>query len=219
MKPVEFNNVLVLAPHTDDGELGCGGLIARLVEEEARVQSVAFSTAAQSVPEGWPPDVLKTEVREATRRLGLAASDLHIYDYEVRKLNYVRQEILEELIRLRATDTFDLVLAPALQDVHQDHRTVAEEAVRAFKGTTIWGYELIWNNLSFNTQAFVELGARHVKAKAEALAAYESQRHRPYMDKEFTQAQARVRGVQIGVDWAECFEVVRLVCGPPVEKK
>ena len=87
--------------------------------------------------------------------------------------------------------------------------------MRAFKGTTIWGYELIWNNLSFNTQAFVELGERHVEAKVEALAAYASQRHRAYMDGEFIRSQARVRGVQIGLIWAECFEVVRLVCGPP----
>ncbi|MEC8929391.1 MAG: PIG-L deacetylase family protein [Verrucomicrobiota bacterium] len=215
MKPVEFNNVLVLAPHTDDGELGCGGMMARLGEEGARVQYAAFSTAEQSVPEGLPPNILKTEVREATRRLGIAEADLHIYEHEVRKLNYARQEILEELVRLREANDFDLVLAPALQDLHQDHHTVAEEAVRAFKGTTIWGYELIWNNLSFNTQAFVELGERHVEAKVEALAAYASQRHRAYMDGEFIWSQARVRGVQIGVSWAECFEVVRLVCGPP----
>ena len=41
-----FKNVLVLAPHTDDGELGAGGFISKLVEQGAEVTYVAFSTAA-----------------------------------------------------------------------------------------------------------------------------------------------------------------------------
>ena len=40
------NRVLVLAPHTDDGELGCGGTISRMVEEGREVYYAAFSTAA-----------------------------------------------------------------------------------------------------------------------------------------------------------------------------
>ena len=124
----------------------------------------------------------------------------------------MRQEILEELIRLRTSHFFNLVLTPSLQDFHQDHRTIAEETVRAFKGTTIWSYESLWNNLSFNAQAFVELEERHLVAKTQALAAYASQQHRNYMNPSFIESQARVRGVQVGVSLAECFEVVRFVC-------
>ena len=47
-------NILVLAPHTDDGELGLGGTISRLIEDGKKVTYVAFSTAQQSVPEGFP---------------------------------------------------------------------------------------------------------------------------------------------------------------------
>ena len=61
-----FDNVLVLAPHTDDGEFGCGGTMARLIESGVKVTYAAFSTAAKSVPEGFPKDVLKHEVRAAT---------------------------------------------------------------------------------------------------------------------------------------------------------
>lgn len=39
--------VLVLAPHTDDGEFGCGGSIAKFVRQGARVVYVAFSAAEQ----------------------------------------------------------------------------------------------------------------------------------------------------------------------------
>ena len=93
----EKSNILVLAPHTDDGELGMGGTINYLIEQGHKVVYAAFSTAEQSVPDGFPQDILKTEVKKATKILGIKEENLLIYNYEVRKLNYVRQEILEEL--------------------------------------------------------------------------------------------------------------------------
>lgn len=203
-------NILVLAPHTDDGELGLGGTISKLIEEGKNVTYVAFSTAQQSVPEGFPKDILKTEVKEATATLGIDPERLIIYDYEVRKLGYARQEILEELIRLKRASNFDLVFIPSLHDIHQDHTTIAQEGLRAFKNTNILGYELIWNNLTFNTQCFVKLDDRHIKSKIAALKAYRSQGARDYLSDDFIYSLARTRGVQAGCTFAEAFEVVRL---------
>ena len=67
----DIENVLVLAPHTDDGELGLGGTINKLILAGNKVTYVAFSTAEESVPEGFPKDILKTEVRNATLQLEL----------------------------------------------------------------------------------------------------------------------------------------------------
>ena len=79
-----WKRVLVLAPHTDDGEFGCGGTIARLVEAGAEVRYVAFSIATRSLPEGFAPDTLAREVREATAELGIAESLLDVHDFDVR---------------------------------------------------------------------------------------------------------------------------------------
>ena len=206
-----YKNVLVLAPHTDDGELGAGGTIAKLIEEGASVYYAAFSTAAASVPKGFAKDILKVEVKDATKKLGIKPENLLIFDYEVRKLNYARQEILEELIMLRAQTQFDLVLMPSLKDIHQDHSTIAQEGMRAFKNTTVLGYELIWNNLSFDTTSFIKLDKEHIQAKCDALKAYKSQNGRPYMSEDFIFSLAKTRGVQIGTEYAEAFEVVRWV--------
>lgn len=207
----KFQSVLVLAPHTDDGELGCGGTIVRLIEKKADVTYVAFSTADHSLPKGFPKGILKAEVKCATATLGIDPKNLIIYDYEVRKLNYVRQEILEKLIELRGQKNFDLILMPSLHDIHQDHVTVATEGLRAFKGHTILGYELIWNNVSFNTQSFVKLAKRHIQKKALSLLEYKSQFGRDYMKNDFILSLAKTRGVQIGAKFAEAFEVVRLI--------
>ena len=127
-----YNNILVLAPHTDDGELGMGGTISHLVELGKKVTYVAFSTAQQSVPEGFPKDILKTEVKKATAKLGILPENLIIYNYEVRKLGYVRQEILEELIRLRKANHFDLVFMPSLHVHHCRNESFAETIVESF---------------------------------------------------------------------------------------
>ena len=207
----KFKNVYVLAPHTDDGELGAGGVIAKLIENGANVYYFAFSTAETSVPEGFPKDILKTEVINATTKLGIKKENVIIYNYEVRKLNYVRQEILEDLIKHRKELKPDLVLMPSLKDIHQDHSTIAQEGLRAFKNTTVLGYELIWNNLSFDTTSFVKLEKKHIQAKCDALKEYKSQGARDYMSEEFIYSLARTRGVQIGTTYAESFEVLRWV--------
>lgn len=208
---INAKNVLVLAPHTDDGELGAGGFISKLIEQEAIVTYVAFSTAEESVPDHLPKDILKTEVKAATSKLGITPENLIIYNYQVRKLNYSRQEILENLIEVRKKSKFDLVLMPSLKDIHQDHATIAQEGLRAFKGITILGYELIWNNLTFDTTSFVKLENKHIEAKFNALQCYSSQAGRDYMSRDFIFSLAKIRGVQIGAEYAESYEVIRWV--------
>ena len=206
-----FNNVLVLAPHTDDGEFGCGGTMARFIENGVRITYAAFSTAAKSVPDGFPKDVLKHEVRAATGVLGIPEKDLRVYDFEVRTFPTVRQDILEEMILLQQEIDPDCVLLPALVDLHQDHKTIAEEGLRAFKRTTVMAYEIPWNNLNFSHQAYVRLEDRHVEKKVEALACYASQGHRNYTREDYIRNVALTRGVNVGCEFAEVFEVYRWI--------
>ena len=200
---------LVLAPHTDDGEFGAGATIARLVEEGWEVHYAAFSRCERSVPAGFPPDVLEAEMRRATAALGIAPPRARVLRYEVREFPAARQGILEDLIALRRELGPSLVLLPCAQDVHQDHATLHQEGVRAFKDRSLLGYELPWNNLSFRPTLLWEIAERHLAAKLRALACYESQAGRPYADPEFLRGLARLRGVQLGAGWAEAFEVIR----------
>lgn len=86
---------------------------------------------------------------------------------------------------------------------------VAEEGFRAFKRTTILGYEVPWNNLTFTTNCFVALSQEHVDRKLKALKCYYSQLGRDYIDEEFIRSMLRTRGGQVGGRYAEAFEVVR----------
>jgi len=207
----KLSTVLVLAPHTDDGEFGCGGTINKLVEQGHHVYYVAFSACEQSVLPQFPKDILITEVKAATNILGIKPEQLILFNYQVRTFNYRRQEILEDLIRLRKDINPDIIFMPTLHDLHQDHYTVAIEGLRAFKNKTIFAYEMLWNNLNFNTSTFHALSEHNIQKKITALKKYQSQAHRTYADENFITSLATVRGVQIGVKYAECFETIRLV--------
>jgi len=211
-----FSKILVLAPHTDDGELGCGGAIAKFsiakfLDDGMDVHYAAFSVAEDSVPDGFPKDILEIEVKKAIGVLGIPKSNLHIYRYGVRTFSYHRQEILEDIISLRHDLQPDLIFIPSLNDLHQDHKVIAEEAIRAFKKFTILGYEEPWNNISFNTISFIPLEDRHIQKKIEALKCYDTQKYRSYLNEDFITSLARTRGTQIEVKYAEAFEVIRWV--------
>jgi N-acetylglucosamine malate deacetylase 1 len=206
-----WERVLVLAPHTDDGEFGCGGTMARLVDAGAEVRYVAFSIATKSLPDGFPPDTLAREVCEATAVLGIPREQLTVHDFEVRTFPQHRQELLELLIELWEEWPPDAVFQPSVHDVHQDHQVIAAEGLRAFKRTTILGYEIPWNNYDFSYQAYVALEREHLERKAAALSKYASQQHRRYADPEYIWNIARTHGINVNRGYAEVFEVYRVV--------
>jgi N-acetylglucosamine malate deacetylase 1 len=203
--------ILVLAPHTDDGELGCGGSIAKFINEGKEVWYAAFSICSNSLPEGLAPDTLADECKKATSALGIAANHVTLFDFEVRVFPEHRQEILEEMVKLNKKINPDLVFIPAVADIHQDHGVIHTEALRAFKNSSLLGYELPWNHPQFASPYYIKLPLENITTKWEALKAYKSQSHRNYMQEDFIRSLAKVRGVQCGDNLAEAFEVYRMI--------
>jgi len=201
IKPI-FDNVLVLSPHTDDGELATGGTIARFIESGSNVHFVAFSAWRQ---------VLKDECEASLRTLGV--NDYAILDFPRRHFPEKRQEILQYLYDLNQERKIDLVLTPSLSDLHQDHQAVTNEALRAFKHSSILGYELPWNHIEFRENGFMSLQKKHVDLKLEALWCYETQYKRPYFNKDYLIGLIRSRGLHVGVEYAEAYEVIKLILG------
>jgi LmbE family N-acetylglucosaminyl deacetylase len=205
-----FDRALVIGAHTDD-EFGAAGSIVRLIEAGCEVHYLALSRCEESVPPPYPPDTLERECREATAQLGIEPAKTTVMGYRVRHLPASRQEILEDFVRLNREIRPNLVFVPSSFDTHQDHAVVYEEGFRAFKQSTVLGYELPQNLTSFDNSAFVELSEEHMGQKVAALGAYKSQAFRPYAAPDFIRGLGRVRGVQANCQYAEAFEVVRLM--------
>jgi LmbE family N-acetylglucosaminyl deacetylase len=197
-----FPTVLVLSPHTDDGELGAGGTIARLVEGGSKVTYFAFSA---------PRKVLRNECEDSLKVLGV--NQFKIFDFKARYFHHARQEILDILYEYNQKHEPSLVLTPSTNDLHQDHQTITNEALRAFKSSTIFGYELPWNLIVARENAFVSLEEHHVEAKLNSCWKYQSQikQKRVYFDKDYLRSLLRSTGLKIRTQYAEAFEAIKLV--------
>jgi len=196
-----FEKVLVLSPHTDDGEIGAGGFIAKLLEAGCDVYYLAFSHVGRMD--------LKGECEASLEALGI--SKYRIYDFKTRRFPSTRQSILQLLWDFNEANDVDLVLTPSTLDFHQDHRTVTEEAVRAFRSCSILGYIQDWNHIVTRHNCKVILEARHVEKKVEAIRQYESQGHREYLTEEAVRSLMKLNAINTGGVYAEAFEVIRLV--------
>ena len=207
----DIKSVLVLSPHTDDMEFGCGGTISRLVREGKKITNLVFSICEESVPHGLEKNTLQKECIASGSVIGINEENLIINKFKVRKFPNQRQEILEELIRVRNNGDYDLIFMPSSNDFHQDHKVIFEEGLRAFKNSNLIGYQLNWNNLTTFNQFFVKLEECDLDKKIESLKEYESQSFRPYASSEIIKSQSQLLGLQSGRSkYAESFEVIRL---------
>ena len=201
---------MVLSPHTDDGEIGAGGLIAKLLEQGVEVYYIAYSICEESVPEGYHKEVLAEEVMNATSVLGIPVENVNCHRFKVRYFSRDRQEILESMIKSRNEIRPDLVLLPSKHDCHQDHEVIHNEGVRAFKGVTLLGYETTWNNFSFDANLLVKLDECFINRKMDAISEYQSQLFRSYKP-EMIKSLAQARGLQLKTEYAEAYNIIRWV--------
>lgn len=204
-----IRTALVLGAHPDD-EMGCAGLICRLRDAGVEVHHYYFSDCAISTRDrGHPPEKLLNECAESRRILDISPEHSGGFDFPVREFPRLRQEILDALIGLRQKINPQLVLTACRDDIHQDHSTLTVEAIRAFKYATILGYELPWNCRVMRHDVLIRLDESHITRKIEAIQSYESQRGSIYTDPEVIRSLARVRGLQCGERYAECYELIR----------
>lgn len=209
-----MNRILILSPHTDDAELGCGGTIIKLLEQNKEIHWIVFSIAEDSLPLEKDKLKLQKEFISVTKALKLKPENYTIYKYPVRKLSQFRQEILESLIKIKKEFNPDLVIGPSQNDFHQDHQVISNEMIRAFKmNSSILCYELPWNHIKFTSTYFVRLEEKHIEMKLKILNKYKTQinLNRYYFSEEMIKGLAMTRGAQINHKYAESFDVIRIL--------
>ena len=97
-----YKRVLALAPHTDDIELGCGGLISKLKEMSVKIDAVSFS-AAQPLSVGNP-------VQEFKNAMSILNIDGEFLDYKPRYFYEKRQDILDYLWNRNKDNEYDSII-------------------------------------------------------------------------------------------------------------
>jgi LmbE family N-acetylglucosaminyl deacetylase len=198
--------VCFIGAHPDDIELGCGAFLAH-VDGKAEVLCVTLSDNRDN-PQ------LQGLVEEHFRGmaiLGLPRSQVRVEDFSTRHFPRDRQKILEFLYELNRRERPDLVFAHSRADMHQDHNVVTEEALRAFRGTTVLGFDVIRSSHGFFPHFLVEVSQADVTRKIAALAAYTTYADKYYFQPEVTRATLVRNGALAERPYAEGFDILRIV--------
>jgi LmbE family N-acetylglucosaminyl deacetylase len=122
-----------------------------------------------------------------------------------------RQEILEYFLKLRKDFQPDLIFVHSKQDIHQDHITMTDEALRAFRGITVLGFDVVRSSYGFFPHFLVEVTEEDVNKKIEALSQYETYRDRYYFNSELTRSIMVRHGALAECPFAEGFDILRIV--------
>lgn len=198
--------LLFLGAHPDDIELGCGAFLAK-VSSQAEVLCVTLSDNQED------PKLrrLLAEHMRSMAVLGVPEEKTRIGKFETRRFPRDRQEILQYLHELNREYRPHMVFAHSRADIHQDHGVVTEESLRAFRGTTILGYEVLRSSYGFFPRFLVEVSVQDADRKVRALAEYETYADRYYLAPEMTRATLIRHGALAERPFAEGFDVLRVV--------
>ena len=193
--------VLAIGAHADDLEIGAGGTILRLVAEHPGLSMRWVVLSA----EGQRAD----EARASAERL-TAGADARIETATFRERYFPYLPELKAWFDAAGEDPSpDLVLCPRVDDLHQDHRLVAELVRQTFRGRLVLEYEIPkWEGDLGQPNLFVDLPADVAEAKiAHLMAAFPSQRARSWYREDVFRGLLALRGVEAGAasGFAEAF--------------
>jgi LmbE family N-acetylglucosaminyl deacetylase len=198
--------VLFLGAHPDDIEIGCGALISHIVNE-CNIRCATLSDN-QKNPK------LKNLVEEHYRSmkvLGVPEDKVTLGSFETRNFPRDRQEILEYLYDLNHKLHPDIVFAHSTADIHQDHGVVTTETLRAFRGTTVLGFDVLRSSYGFFPHFLVEVNEEDVERKVQALAEYKTYKDVYYFDPNITRSTLVRNGALAQRPYAEGFDILRIV--------
>ncbi|HEY59132.1 MAG TPA: hypothetical protein G4N92_00360 [Anaerolineae bacterium] len=198
--------IFFIGAHPDDIELGCGAFIAHITGQ-TEIHCITLSDNQKN------PLLtnLATEHYRSMKILGVPDDHITLKDFETRRFQHLRQEILEYLFDLNKKFHPEIVFVHTPADLHQDHVTVTKEALRAFRGTTLFGYDVIRSSHGFFPSFLVEVSAQDVDRKISALAQYETYKDKYYFSPDVTRATSIRHGVLAERPYAEGFDILRII--------
>lgn len=198
--------ILFVGAHPDDIELGCGAFLHHIIP----TTEVLCVTLSDNQKNPNLKNVIPEHFASFTV-LGVPQDRIIIEQFETRKFPDMRQEVLEYLLKLRKDFKPDIVFVHTKSDIHQDHNVVTEEALRAYRGSTVLGFDVVRSSYGFFPHFLVEVNQADVDAKLAALAEYKTYLDKYYFDPSLLRATMVRHGALAETPYAEGFDILRIV--------
>lgn len=154
---------------------------------------------------------LVSEHHQSMQTLGIDLEHVILKDFTTRRFQHERQEILESLFELNKKYRPDMVFTHTKADLHQDHSTVTMETLRAFRGISVFGFDVIRSSSGFFPNLLVKVEEKDVENKIAALSAYSTYRDKYYFSSEITRATLIRNGALAESHYAEGFDIFRMI--------
>jgi LmbE family N-acetylglucosaminyl deacetylase len=197
------DRVLLVSPHPDDFEFGCGGTIHRYrnkITTRLLVLSNRMRTRGEKNNE--------EQQRKAAEILG--CHDIQFFDLYIRMFgstenrDILRKTITDEVISFKP----DAIFFPSPREVMQDHQAVADEIIRVVRSTNLIAYEVPKHTRFFNPNVFVQIYQEDLDAKMNALNCFTEQAGKFYFSPDVLRAMAIFRAATTGITgFVEGFEL------------
>jgi len=204
--------VLVISAHADDAELGVGGTIAKHVDASDDVTILLVTHSGYETYEGTVVRSRDTAMREA-HLAGeiLGVSDIMCLDYDTKYVKYGVQ-LIEDLNRAIDKIKPDIIYTHWDGDVNQDHSAIARATVVAARNVPrILMYTSNWykSTFTFDGRFYIDI-SDFIDQKTRAIGAHKSEvEKRGISWVEFFKNQCNQRGVEVGVEYAELFKIIK----------
>lgn len=198
--------IFFIGAHPDDIELGCGGLIAHLAGK-AELFCITLSDNQKNPLLTHLP----AEHQNSMEILGVDKEHVILHNFTTRHFQHERQEILEFLFEQNKKYQPDIVFTHTNADLHQDHSTVTMETLRAFRGISVFGFDVIRSSNGFFPRFLVKIDEVDVEKKIQSLAAYTTYKDKYYFSPELTRAILIRNGSLAESRYAEGFDIFRMI--------
>lgn len=201
--------VLVVGAHPDDFEIGCAGTLLKY-RQNIDLRVAVFSNVMDTGEARY-----MNELEDSLKILDISSKVVDTYDIPTRIFHDFKPKIRNLLLDLKSSFEPEIILCPALHDIHQDHIVLAEETIRIFRENSVFGYEVLRSGHGFTPTLHVDFSEEIVNTKIKAAQCYKSQFSTTksggyYFSDEVMRGLMFARGGQYGKRYAEAFEVYHL---------
>ncbi|MHA1995610.1 MAG: PIG-L deacetylase family protein [Candidatus Hodarchaeales archaeon] len=207
-------NILVVTAHHDDLELGCGGSVAKFIEEGNKVFSLVMTHSGYQAPDQTivrAKETASEEAKAAAHVLGyeLISFDEDTFDIQVKDSNIVK------ILKIIQEEKIDTVLSHWHNDTHPPHLKINQMVLHASRNVPrVLGFEVNWyiGKSTFSPNFFIPISEVQWEKKIEALRSYKTEYERigskwvDYFDR-----RTKNFGIQIGVSRAEGFHIYKFL--------
>mgnify|MGYP006094216263 FL=1 len=227
MNNLSNEKLLVIAPHSDDEVLGCGGLISKVKKSGGKVFVLIFNLGFEKDDTSESQEKRKNEVKNAMDVLGV--DDYDLVNSEPNNNRNLDSKPLHDLIEvIESTSNVSLekisptiVAIPTIFSHHQDHVHVHHACIAALRpistpvSSIVLSYEAPehsrWSASGiFEPNFFVEID-NEIENKIQAFLKYESQVKPGGRDADSIKNQAKYRGQEVGKNLCEAYYAHRFI--------